>query len=118
MKRFGIVLLTVTYTFTYWFDVPVTLKELGPRGTSLYVQCSVSPGGQSGSTAFSLDATGSYSATVPVEVQAQASQAAKTYKCSIPQGNEPNGAQLVVPKNLSAGVSGSISPQIHLERKP
>jgi hypothetical protein len=115
MKRFGIVLLSLTYTFTYWFNVPVALKEFAPKGTSFYVQCSVSPGGQSGSTAFSLDATGSYNGTVPVQVQAQATQAAKTYRCSIPQGNQPNGALFVVPKNLSAGVGGPITIQIQRE---
>jgi hypothetical protein len=100
-----------TYTFTYSFNIPVAIKELGPPGTQLYVQCYVYNPGGSGSTAFSLDATGSYNSTVPVSVQTQATRASTTWKCTIPQGNTPQGALLKVPPSLANGVSGSIPPR-------
>jgi hypothetical protein len=104
-----------TYPFTYTFNVPVALKELGPPGTQLYVQCWIYGGvGGSGSTAFSLDSTGSFKSAVPVSVQVQDTRAASSYKCEIPQGNTPQGALFVVPHNLAVVVSGSIGPKIQL----
>jgi hypothetical protein len=109
-----------SYTFTYNFNVPVALKELGPPGTQLYVQCWVtgSPNGGTGSTAFQLDATGSFNQTVPVTVQVQDVRRAMTYKCSIPQGNTPQGALFVVPRNLSTGVTGDIVTILPIQLRP